>query len=81
MHDLVCMALDIQFGRAILTSSTRRLAGDQGRETTMRKTFVECKSYQTARRRCPWAAIIAKADGGYWAFESVEDYAIWRNQR
>lgn len=47
----------------------------------MRKTFVECKSYQTARRRCPWAAIIAKADGGYWAFESVEDYAIWRNQR
>lgn len=47
----------------------------------MRKTFVECKSYHTARRHCPWASIIAKAYGGYWAFESVVDYQTWRNQR
>ncbi len=47
----------------------------------MRKEFVRCLSRSTARKLCPWAAIIAKAEGGYWAFESPSDYAIWRNQR
>jgi len=47
----------------------------------MRKEFVECKSRATARRHCPWAAVIAKAEGGYWAFESVDDYRIWKVQK
>lgn len=47
----------------------------------MRKEFVECKSRSTAARRCPWAAVIAKADGGYWCFESPDDYDQWKGQR
>ena len=47
----------------------------------MRKTFVECKSRSTARRHAPWATIIAKACGGFWAFESVDDYRTWKNQK
>lgn len=47
----------------------------------MRKEFTACHSRSTAKRRCPWAAVIAKAEGGYWAFESVADYSVWRNQR
>ena len=42
----------------------------------MRKTFVECKSRATAKRRCPWACKIIKAEGGYWCFESITDYII-----
>ena len=47
----------------------------------MRKQFVECKCRKTAKRRCPWASIVAKADGGYWCFESIEDYKTWKNQK
>lgn len=47
----------------------------------MRKVFIECGSRSTAKRRAPWAAVIARADGGWWAFESVADYATWRRQR
>lgn len=47
----------------------------------MRKEKIECKSRSTAQRRCPWAAVIAKVEGGYMAFESVTDYQTWKNQR
>ena len=47
----------------------------------MRKEFVECKSRSTAKRLCPWAARIIKAEGGYWAFESIEDARIWKAQK
>lgn len=47
----------------------------------MRTEFVECKSRSTAARRCPWAARIARVDGGYMAFESVADYRAWRGQK
>lgn len=47
----------------------------------MRKEFVECKSRATAAKRCPWAAIIAKADGGYWIFESITEYRTWKGQK
>lgn len=47
----------------------------------MRTEFVVCKSRSTAVRLCPWAAKIVKVDGGYRAFESLADYATWRNQR
>lgn len=47
----------------------------------MRRQIIDCRSYATARRRCPWASVIAKVIGGYIAFESVEDYYTWRGQR
>jgi hypothetical protein len=46
----------------------------------MRKLFCRC-SRNTAKRRCPWAAVIAKVEGGYLAFESINDYRTWRNQK
>jgi hypothetical protein len=45
------------------------------------KEFVPVKSRSTARRLCPWAAVITKAEGGFWAFEYVDDYMIWKNQK
>ena len=47
----------------------------------MRKEFVECKSRATAWRRCPWASVVTKVTGGFYAFESVEDFEIWKNQK
>lgn len=47
----------------------------------MRKQFVMCGSRYNARKQCPWASVIAKADGGYMAFESVTDYHIWSSQK
>jgi hypothetical protein len=44
----------------------------------MRKQFLHVKSYQTARKRAPWAAKIVRAEGGFWAFESVHDWDIYR---
>lgn len=29
---------------------------------------------------CPWEAVIAKVDGGFIAFESVDDFKVWKNQ-
>lgn len=46
----------------------------------MRKQFIECRSRSAAKRQCPWAAKIAKADGGYWCFESTAEYETWRKQ-
>lgn len=47
----------------------------------MRTETVECKHRSTAKRRCPWAAVIAKVEGGFMCFESVDDYRTWKNQR
>jgi hypothetical protein len=47
----------------------------------MRKQFVECQSQSTAKRRCPWAAVIAKAQSGFWCFESIADYEAWQGQK
>lgn len=47
----------------------------------MRMKFVECKSRNTARRHCPWAAKIMAVTGGYMCFESVDDYYRAINQR
>jgi hypothetical protein len=33
------------------------------------------------RQLCPWAAEVIEADGGWWAFESVQDAEVWRNQK
>lgn len=47
----------------------------------MRKAFVQCRARSTAKRRCPWAAVVAAADGGYWCFETVDAYKEWRGQK
>ncbi len=47
----------------------------------MRKTMIECRSYATARRRAQWAAVIARVEGGFLAFESYSDYVTWRGQK
>lgn len=47
----------------------------------MRQQFIECVSRNTAKRRCPWAAKIVRVDGGWLAFESVDDWRTWRNQK
>ena len=46
----------------------------------MRIEHIPCKTRKTAIRRCPWAAIIIKVDGGYKAFESTVDYQTWQRQ-
>ena len=47
----------------------------------MRREWVHCRGRSTCRRRCPWAAIIAKVEEGFVAFESVNDYWQWRSNR
>ena len=40
----------------------------------MRKLFIECGSYNTAKRRAPWAQVIMKVTAGDIAFENFDDY-------
>lgn len=47
----------------------------------MRSEFVACASRNTAKRRCPWAAVIAAVEGGFMCFESTAAYKRWRRQR
>lgn len=55
-------------------------ANRKPRKTTATRDgiFVQCRSWSTAKRRCPWAAMIAKVEGGYRCFESSSDYTAWR---
>lgn len=46
----------------------------------MRKQFIQTDSRKAAAEACPWACKIARADGGYWCFESISDYRTWRGQ-
>ena len=43
----------------------------------MRDLFLPVKSRRTAIKRMPWASWIVKVDGGYWGFESYEDYLVY----
>ena len=47
----------------------------------MRQIFIETTSRRAAAKAAPWAAVIAKVDGGYMAFESQDDYRTWRRQK
>ena len=59
----------------------------QGRETEtdgggkMKKALIICKTRKTAVKRAAWACKIVKVEGGYMAFESWDDYKIWKNQK
>ena len=51
----------------------------------MRKEFIELPDNdgnELCRRKraeslAPWASVIIEAEGGFWAFESVEDAKVW----
>ena len=47
----------------------------------MRKLFIECGSYNTAKRRAPWAQVIMKVTAGYIAFENYADYLTAKKQK
>lgn len=40
----------------------------------MRKEFIECGARATAKKRCPWACKILKVCGGFYCYESAEEY-------
>ena len=46
----------------------------------MRTVTIYCKQRSVARRLCPWAARIARVEGGYKCFESLEDFRTWSRQ-
>lgn len=43
--------------------------------------FVDCKTYATAYRRCPWASKVTKVYGGFIAFEFTYDYEVFKKQK
>jgi len=43
----------------------------------MRAEMIECGTRSEAEDKCPWAAVVVGADGGWMAFESEADYDIW----
>jgi len=47
----------------------------------MQTQFIAAKTAAEARKLAPWAAKVAKVDGGYMAFESLADYATWKAQK
>ncbi len=53
----------------------------RGRKRNMRTEFVMCATRAQARKACPWAAKIAKVEGGYRCFECINHYRMWKNQK
>ena len=47
----------------------------------MRREFVQVETRVAVKKRCPWAAVICKVEGGYIAFESITEAAIWKHQK
>ncbi len=47
----------------------------------MKKELIIASSAKSARKLAPWAAKVIKVEGGYMAFESVNDAKIWKNQK
>ncbi|WP_438435384.1 hypothetical protein [Gorillibacterium sp. sgz500922] len=47
----------------------------------MRQTHIDAKTAAEARKKAPWAAKVVKVTGGYLAFESINDYETWKNQK
>lgn len=48
----------------------------------MRQLFLEAvKSRKSARKIAPWAAVTVRVYGGFMAFESARDAAIWARQQ
>lgn len=47
----------------------------------MRSEFVACRQRRTAKRRCPWAEFIIKAEGGFVCFQSYDAAKQWLDQK
>jgi len=47
----------------------------------MRTEFLQVSTRKQAAKLAPWAAVIVKCDGGYMAYESVDDARTAKNQR
>lgn len=47
----------------------------------MRQTFIEAENLEEAKKKTPWAAIVVEVEGGFMAFESVQDYETWTKQK
>jgi hypothetical protein len=47
----------------------------------MRIEHIDADSHYQAKKLAPWAAKIAKVEGGFLAFESVRDYDDWRRAK
>lgn len=43
----------------------------------MRQEFVKVSTIEAAQTACPWAAEIVEVEGGFQAFESMDDYTTW----
>lgn len=43
-------------------------------------TISRINQHRLVRMRAPWAAVIAKVTGGYFAFETLNDYRTWRDR-
>lgn len=52
----------------------------EGRALCAREGIANAANKAGARKLAPWAAIIARVDGGWLAFESKKDYYQWRRQ-
>lgn len=64
---------------AYYASTKSRATAEQ--VSTVWGTLVLCKSRSTAARLHPFAAVIAKVDGGYLVFQSDDDYKSWKAQK
>jgi hypothetical protein len=58
-----------------------RKANRTERRNTMRKEMIQVKTRKEAEQAAPWASKVVKVDGGYMAFESIDDYRAWKNQQ
>lgn len=47
----------------------------------MKKEYIQVKTAKEAAEIAPWASYLQKVKGGYMAFESVNDYETWKNQK
>lgn len=47
----------------------------------MRKEYLDDMTRKQAEEAAPWASVIVKCEGGFIAFESVEDARIWKQQK
>jgi hypothetical protein len=46
----------------------------------MKTEFFEVCTETEAQELAPWAAVIVAVEGGYKAFESINDYETWLKQ-
>jgi len=47
----------------------------------MRIETIRLKTHNGAKKRAPWAAVIARIYGGFIAFESIDDFIAWKNRK